>query len=164
MNVNAQIEFYIDTLEISNYKRDIKDEYKDGHYDEYYYGMIQGPYVVFNCVFINNTADTVSLNLYSGEYFASYKYNDINYKYEMKDDFRMLIDPLPLMPYDSAEITISNYIFQYNDMNPYLNVEKHDFLPDLQKVLPTLKLIYKEKDLELISERINKIVYGDAID
>jgi hypothetical protein len=39
-------------------------------------------------------------------------------------------------------------------------VLKHDFLPDLQKVLPTLKLMLKGKDLELTSTHINKIVYG----
>ena len=154
--VNAQLEFYIDTLEISNYRRDIKDEYN--------YEMMQGPYVVFNCVFINNTADTISSNLYSGEYIACYRYNDITYKYEMKNDFRMLIDPSPLMPYDSVRITISNYIFQYNEMNPYPNIEKHDFLPDLEKVLPTLRLIYKNNSLEIFSDRINKIIYGDDID
>lgn len=162
INVNAQVEFYIDTLEVSNYKRNIKDDY--GPYDEVYHDLMQGPYIVFNCVFINNTADTISLNLYSGDYYAIYKYNDTNYKYEMrKSDFRMLLKPVPLIPYDTVKITLSNYIFQYNPLNPYPNILKHDFLPDLQKVLPTLKLMFKGKDLELTSTHINKIVYGQEI-
>ena len=159
INSNAQVEFYIDTLEVSNYKRNIKDNY--GTYDEAYYHLMQGPYIVFNCVFKNNTSDTISLNLYSEDYHATYKYNDTNYKYEMrKSDFRMLLKPTPLIPYDTVKITLSNYIFQYNSLNPYPNVLKHDFLPDLQKVLPTLRLMFKGKDLELTSTHINKIVYG----
>ena len=158
INSNAQVEFYIDTLEVSNYKRNIKANY--GPYDEVYHDLIQGPYIVFNCVFINNTTDTISLNLYSGDYYAIYNYNNTNYKYEMrKDDFRMLLKPATLTPFDTVKITISNYIFQYNPLNPYPNILNHDFSPDLQKVLPTLKLMFNEKDLELISTHINTIVY-----
>src|SRR5690606_7508658 len=113
-----------------------------------------GPYVLFNARIVNDSKDTLCLKPSSANYSIRYNFEGTSYKKE--------IIPMPfidretvfLAPKDTVEFMAGDDIFLGTDI---YKEDKEDFTDELLKSLPTIKLYYIQKDLDIHSESVDNV-------
>jgi hypothetical protein len=111
----------------------------------------EGPYLGFELTIINHTDSLVVLNPSKASYIYSYTHNgNINTKIVYPLSF-MDLEELKLNPGDSANFYVSDSFFFGTSI---YDTKKKNYTLDLIKSLPTMKFIYQQKRVRLISNKI----------
>ncbi len=105
-----------------------------------------GPFVKLQCSLINNSDSTRTIQPSSASYYIKFRFDGVNYRSE--------VFPLAFMDNESIELKNGQKIeFVISDSfllrTPIYSVNKRNYANDLIKILPTLKLVYRERGLEL---------------
>jgi hypothetical protein len=145
----GQILINVDSITIGNYFFPDINEYiiEDAQ---------DGPVIVFYCSFHNNS-NTI-INLKPDNSIISVEFEVDNIKYSNKIyPFRLYeTDLLTIKPNQSVHFTAADAIFLGTTI---LDKNKTDYLADLVKVVPSLKIVYYEKDvIRIESKCINKVI------
>lgn len=121
----------------------------------YVEGERDGPIVWLTFTIINDSSEDILINTDFNNLSLSFSYNNENFEEEMIWDLVEGQEKLVIKRNCSRIFTTSTYIFLGTKI---LNENKYDYTIELLKVLPTLKLIYNDKQLKLVSNSINNVI------
>ena len=106
----------------------------------------EGPYLVFKCVIQNNSNEPISFNPSKAKFLLKYTYDSEVYLKKMFPLAFMDNSLVVLAPKEKVDFEISDKIFLGT---PVFSVDKNDYKEDLLQILPTMEVIYREKDIYL---------------
>ena len=153
----SQIHFEIENIDISNVIEVINE-------DLIYEGFGEGPWIDIECAIINNTKDTIRLFFKDSEFQIIFYYDNKQFK---KNPF--------ITPFYKTDTMIiePNQKFNFNLGTPYLlgcdfykwsrislvNIYKIDHSKEVIATLPTLKVRYKDKNIDITTSGIKKVTF-----
>jgi hypothetical protein len=154
---NAQINFVIEELKLFNYHNFVSQE--NIIWDE---DIIQGPTVTFNCLIYNNTFDTITLNTKIATVEVIFNYKRKKYKLQSFPLPFLRNDSIILMPNKMINLMFSEHLVLGTDIMKHNNISKsYDYTKEMLEILPTLKVIYREQNIELQSTEIKNVIIHD---
>lgn len=114
-----------------------------------------GPFIRITFTINNDTGEDIFLKTDNDNLIITFNYRGEKYVEEMIWETLKELGNLKISSNSSKEFTTSTDLFLGTDI---WKVDKYDYTLELLEVLPTLKLQYKDKDLNLISTSINNVI------
>jgi|BarGraIncu00222A_1022003.scaffolds.fasta_scaffold05011_6 hypothetical protein len=144
LNINAQFIFSLKNLKVSKINIPIlKDHYREGDTD--------GPFIQMFFVLRNNTDSIIKLHPSKSEMEIEFKYKRKTYYQNLIPVIFMEKEILSISPHQQYESFVGVDLFLGTSI---LKEKNNDYRIELLEVLPTIKLIYKEKGIKVISSEI----------
>jgi len=144
LNVNAQLVVFLKNIKVSKTNVPIlKDHYREGDID--------GPYIQFFFALKNNTDSIIKLHPSRSEMTFEFKFKKETYYQKLIPVIFMEKDSILIPPHQQYESFVGVDIFLGTFI---LKKNNNDYRTELIEVLPTIKLVYKEKGLKVISSGI----------
>jgi hypothetical protein len=148
--LNAQTSLIVSLLDISHYNvkpikgRDFED---DG----------EGPRIGADCIIKNNSkSDSIEINFSDSKVYFEFMYKGSIYK--QSPFYFNAKGKVLLYPQDSCSFSFGVPIF----LGTLIHKDKKlNYTAELLEILPTIKVIYKQKELKLISEEITSVKLYD---
>lgn len=144
----AQLSFKIDEIKLSNYyfkhnPNTINEDFE------------KGPAMAIKCSIYNSSNDTVLLHPSNSEIYVQFNFLNKIYSHEAISIVFMENKYLNILPNDSIDFEIFEYVYCYDDS---IFLEKK-YKPEekLLMIIPTVKVIYKEKNTQLSTIEIGKV-------
>ena len=154
LNINAQFEFLLKNIKVSKIDVPIlKDHYREGDID--------GPYIQMFFVLKNSTDSIIKLHPSKSEMKIAFKYKRETYYQNLIPVIFMGKDSLLILPHQQYESFVGVDLFLGTFI---LKENNNDYRIELIEVLPTIKLVYKEKGIKVISSEILDVEVIDAKD
>lgn len=154
LNINAQFIFSLKNLKVSKINIPIlKDHYREGDTD--------GPFIQMFFVLRNNTDSIIKLHPSKSEMKIAFKYKRETYYQNLIPVIFMGKDSLLILPHQQYESFVGVDLFLGTGL---LKENNNDYRIELIEVLPTIKLVYKEKGIKVISSEILDVEVIDAKD
>ena len=143
--LDAQTSLIINKLYVSHYDmKYIVVKYREDDED--------GPHIGVDFVIKNNSkSDTVELVPSKSDIYIEFKYRGNTYNKEISPLFHVSMKSVKLSPQDSCSLSFGVPIFLGTLI---LKNRKQNYTKELLEILPTIKIVYKQKDLKLISDEI----------
>jgi hypothetical protein len=145
----AQISIEVDSIIISNYSLSDTKDYivEDSQH---------GPVVVFYCSFHNNSNSQISLKPANSNIYVDFEIDNLRYFNKIYQFRFSEPDFLIINPGEPVHFIAVDAIFLGTAV---LDDQKTNYLADLVKVVPNLKIVYYEKDvIRIESKCINKLI------
>jgi hypothetical protein len=146
-NAIGQIEFKISEINVSNIEVSLNPDIIDED-------LRKGPYVLINCVIENNTDSILVLYPSGSETNICFSYKDDVYFNELFSLSFLEKDSLELIPKQKITIIWGIYILLGT---PILESAQEDYTIEMLEILPTLKVIYRDKNLKIEATEIFKV-------
>lgn len=146
-NVVGQISFKINEMNVSNIKVDFNLDAMDED-------LRNGPYVLFECDIINNTESLIVLYPSDSETNVWFNYKGEMYFNKLFSLPFLEKKTLELMPNQNVTVVWGIYILLGT---PILKVNHEDYTTEMLEILPTLKVIYRDKNLEIEATEVSKV-------
>ncbi len=156
LNINAQFIFSLKNIKVSKINVPIsKDYFKEGDND--------GPFVQISFILKNNTDSIIKLHPSKSEMTIAFKYNRETYYQNLIPVIFMGKDSLLISPHQQYESFVGVNLFLGTSI---LKKNNNDYRIELIEVLPTIKLVYKENGIKVISSGILEVevIDGKSID
>ena len=151
-NINAQFILSLRNIKVSKINVPIsKDYYREGD--------TEGPFVNMFFTLKNNTDSIIKLHPSKSEMIISFQYKN---RYFSRNGFPLPFmdnDSLIIMPHQQYESFVGVELFLGTSI---LKENNNDYRIELIEVLPTIKLIYKEKRIRVTSSEILDVEVIDA--
>ena len=148
--LNAQTSLVISKLYVSKYDlKFIKGRYFED--DE------EGPRIGADCIIINNSkSDSIEINFSDSKVYFEFRYKGSIYK--QSPFFFYVKGKVLLSPQDSCSFTFGVPILLGTQI---LKDKKLNYTTEMLEILPTIKVVYKQKELKLISQEITSVKVYD---
>ena len=162
-NAFSQVDFTINKISVSNII-----VITDSIYDK---SKENGPLIDVVCDIYNRTDKPIIIDIQSGSVYVSYVYNKNQYEKEIESNYVGYVhngryveenaDRITLMPNDSSSIYFQTRYFVDNLKTQKLPVV--DYTEETISTLPTLKVIYKDKDINMVSSGIQNVTIDNFV-
>lgn len=162
-NAFSQVDFTINKISVSNII-----VITDSIYDK---SKESGPLIDVVCDIYNRTDKPIIIDIQSGSVYVSYVYNKNQYEKEIESNYVGYVhngryveenaDKITLMPNDSSSIYFQTRYFVDNLKTQKLPVV--DYTEETISTLPTLKVIYKDKDINMVSSGIQNVTIDNFV-
>ena len=162
-NAFSQVDFTINKISVSNII-----VITDSIYDK---SKESGPLIDVVCDIYNRTDKPIIIDIQSGSVYVSYVYNKNQYEKEIESNYVGYVhngryveenaDKITLMPNDSSSIYFQTRYFVDNLKTKKLPVV--DYTEETISTLPTLKVIYKDKDINMVSSGIQNVTIDNFV-
>ena len=162
-NAFSQVDFTINKISVSNII-----VITDSIYDK---SKESGPLIDVVCDIYNRTDKPIIIDIQSGSVYVSYVYNKNQYEKEIESNYVGYVhngryveenaDRITLMPNDSSSIYFQTRYFVDNLKTKKLPVV--DYTEETISTLPTLKVIYKDKDINMVSSGIQNVTIDNFV-
>ena len=144
----AQLSFKIDEIKLSNYNfkhnpNNINEE------------LEKGPAIVIKCSIYNSSNDTVLLHPTNSEIHIQFNFLNKTYSNKAISIGFMENRYLKILPMNFIDFEIFEYVYYYD--NSIFFEQKYKAEEKLLMIVPTLKVIYKEKNIQLLTSEIGKV-------
>jgi hypothetical protein len=152
--LNAQVYLNVSEIKITNTSNANNDSIKIVGDDE-------GPSIMLKCYICNKSNSTILLYPSSSIISIEYTYKGKKYLKDISGfdiwsrDF-IIRKQLKIKKNDSVELVISNSVF-WN--TPILKNRKYNYKTDVLNILPSLSVIYSDKNRKLISKGFKNIIF-----
>jgi hypothetical protein len=181
----SQIEFKINEIKISDIIEVLEETIDDELIIDEYFGY--GPKIKIECIIKNNTEDTIFLEPSQESFNSIYGFSNLFYElsllfnYSGKEYVKEITgsfnDPfvefwnnkIIIMPYSSYSFNFrTSYLFGNYDINFRKEYETKrqrivDCTKEVIETLPTLKVRYKDKNIDITTNEILKVTVDDFI-
>lgn len=161
--VYSQVELVVNKIRVSNII-----VITDSIYDK---SKESGPLIDVVCDIYNRTDKPIIIDIQSGSVYVSYVYNKNQYEKEIESNYVGYVhngryveenaDKITLMPNDSSSIYFQTRYFVDNLKTKKLPVV--DYTEETISTLPTLKVIYKDKDINMVSSGIQNVTIDNFV-
>ncbi len=148
-------ELNINKIELSNVYKNINSKSFDLSEDDE-----KGPYLLLRLQITNNSNKSICLSPSKSQIKILFTYNgkvyeNINYEHLLQE-----IDNINLKPNESFYYIIYDYLLVGTDL---LMENKFNYIVETLRILPTLKVQYKEleHDLDILSDKIDNVILLD---
>jgi len=150
--LNAQMSLVVNKLYISHY--DVKYiEGKDYEDDE------DGPHIGADCVLKNNSkSDTIEISPSDSQVYFEFRYKGNIYNQAVSSLSFREKDEVLLSPQNSYSFSFGMPILLGT---LFIRSKKQNYTKEIMEILPTIKVVYKQKKMKLISEEIMSVNVGD---
>ena len=154
-NIIYSQELNINKIEISNIYKNVNNKSFELSEDDE-----KGPYILLKLQITNNSNKNICLSPSKSRIKIIFTYNEkiyenINYEHVLQE-----IDSVNLKPNESFYYIIYDYLLGGTSL---LKEKNFNYIVEALKILPTLKVQYKElkRDLEIFSDRIDNVILID---
>ena len=145
----AQISIKVDSIIISNYSISCPDDY-------IIEGIQDGPVITFYCSFHNHSDTQLSLRPANSIISVEFEIDNIRYSNKIYQFRFPKFDLLIINPGEPVNFIAVDAIFLGTVI---LDYQKINYLADLVKAVPSLKIVYYEKDvIRIESKCIDKVL------
>ncbi len=146
-NSYSQLDLKINELIVSNITVQLSENIIDEDIED-------GPYLSMICVIKNTTDSLINIHPSESNFLISYNYKGEKYSFE--------IVALPFIDNDSIVLLPGKLVDLNLGINlllgtPILIKNKCDYSVEMLEILPTLKLVYIEKNMIIKSSEINRV-------
>jgi len=146
---NSQVLLNIKQVTVSNIKPPFSDKTIRS-------GTEDGPFLLFICELINKSDTKITIEPSKASYRISFKCHDENFFQDIFPLSFMRINKLSLEPNEKKEFVVDSHIFLGTNI---YSPQKNDYSKDLIQSLPTVRIIYTEKEpnIKIISNQIVRV-------
>jgi len=117
-------------------------------------GEEDGPYVEFKCAIYNQSDRDIRIIPLESAVVALFNYKDVDYERYVLDREFINIDSLIIKSHDKIEFDLGTRLLLGTSL---LEEKKEDYSMTLLRLLPTLRVHFKDSNLNLFSSRIWKV-------
>lgn len=141
---NAQLTFSINDIFISNLRSIDKEGLMNESHED-------GPLIEVNCIFCNTNDSTITLYPSKSDITILFNYNRRSYEVRAFPLAFLEKDTIKILPGQTEESSFASNLLISTGI---LNNNKKDYLLDMIKILPTLKIRYKDKNFNVTTSEI----------
>lgn len=117
-------------------------------------GSEDGPYLNLNCVIKNTSDSIIKLHPLNSKFILNFNYKGDKYNSEIIAFVFDDSDIIVIQPNEFLQISLGEHLLLGT---PILVENKYDYTFDMLEILPTIKLIYEEKNIKIKSTEINRV-------
>ena len=158
----AQLSFKIENIVVSKIIEEL------GENVVVFEGFARGTEITIDCYIVNNSTDTAIL--YPSNFELNFTFENIKYSSSLCYYSTFLfvgIDSLIILPnqrfdfkfYDIAYL-LGHVFYKWNKIS-LLNIRRIDHTKEVIATLPTLKVRYKDKNIDITTDEIKNVTVGD---
>jgi hypothetical protein len=159
----AQLDFKIENIIVSKIIEELDD-------DMIHEDFAEGPGITVYCSIINNSSDTIILSPSNFELVIIFTFENIEYSTSPPNSVWVFMDTdtLTILPSQKFDFNFyDNYLlgsefYKWNKI-PLTNIKKIDHTKEVIATLPTLKVRYRDENIDIITNEIKNITIGDII-
>jgi hypothetical protein len=151
--VNAQLDFTIERITVSGIVEILSENVL---YDE---DFGQGPHVYIECSITNNSNDIIILCPNETKIIITFRYNQMDY--DKMPLFTLPFknsDKLIILPNQTINFGFGDYLILGTDIMKNYN---NDYIKEMLEILPTIKVRYKDKSINIVTNGIKNVTVGD---
>lgn len=125
----------------------------------------EGPFIHVKCLITNNSKDSLVLTANS-EFAILFNYNNTQYSQKVISMYLSENYPIIILPFKNHTFTISINLLLgcdfYKRKGRYLNnIRRIDHTKEVIAILPTLKVRYKDKNIDITTDEIKNVTVED---
>lgn len=146
IEINAQLSFVISKIKLSRYDLNIKpNEIIEG---------LNGPVVGLHCSIRNQSKDSIRIFRPYVELFVEFNYKGKIYSEKILPLYYQDLKDIVLKPNEETSFRIGHKLLFGTPMYDY---GKYDYTKEMLQILPTLRVVFKQDDIEVATTEIQSV-------